>query len=704
MERLFTARTVASWLVCSGAATGTIAAQDTIPHRLAPMVTVTRDVGRSLLDLPYAISSIEPDSIRPGSPHTQIEELLFLLPGITVASRTNPSQDARISVRGFGARSAFGVRSIRVLRDGMPLTLPDGQTPIDYLDLESVAHIEAIRGTASALYGNASGGVINLRSGPAPAVPLAVQLRSWGGSYGLQRYAGVFGGTLGQASYQGNVGHTRSDNYRAFSHQRLTNGYGHLAFVARGTDYTVQALGLDMPVAENPGALTAAQVDSNPRMADPIAVKKLARKQVQQLQVGVSARRRVGRASRGELSAQVYGGTRALYTPLTYAIVDVARHQYGGSIRATLPFDAFNLENRVSAGIDVQRQDDGRRNFANCNGLANPSAACPIPGREEGVLQLDQREIVSSVGPYVRDELGLGRRVILSAGVRSDAVRFEVRDRMPRDPVDASGNRTLHAVSPTFGLLVRLSRLRSLYANVSSAFETPTTTELGNQVDGTGGLNRTLEPQFATTYEAGVKGFVLAASQFELAGFDTEVRDELIPYQVAGANGRTYFRNAGSTRRMGVEVGSSADVGPFGVAAAYTFSRFRFRDFRVDTSQYTGRAIPGIPEHQVEGSATLRHGVIFWTVEGILKGHVFVNDANTARSPGYGIVNLTFGATAFLGRPWLSPVFRMQNVFDRRYAGSVVVNASGPTVAATKFYEPAPGRTLLVGLTLASKR
>ena len=127
-------------------------------------MTVTRDVGRSPLDLPYAITSLRPDSVVRGQTHTFVEQTLSLLPGVTVANRTNPSQDTRISMRGFGARSQFGARSIRILRDGMPLTLPDGQTPIDYLDLESVGRVEAIRGTASSLYGNASGGVIDLRS------------------------------------------------------------------------------------------------------------------------------------------------------------------------------------------------------------------------------------------------------------------------------------------------------------------------------------------------------------------------------------------------------------------------------------------------------------------------------------------------------------------------------------------------------------
>jgi iron complex outermembrane recepter protein len=674
-------------------------AQDSIPRKLPPVVTVTRDVSRSPLDLPYAISSLRPDSINPGQTHTLVEQTLSLLPGVTVANRTNPSQDTRVSIRGFGARSQFGARSIRILRDGMPLTLPDGQTPIDYLDLESVGRVEVIRGTASALYGNASGGIIDLRSNDAPATPFAMQLRSFAGASGLKRYTGVFGGSAGSASYIGNIGRTQNDGYRDYAEQRLTNAFTRVAGSIGGTQLALIGMGLDMPVAENPGALTRAQADSAPWQADRTSVQKRARKAVHQVQLGLSGSHSMFGA--GEFGGQVYGGTRSLFNPLTFAVVGVDRRQGGGGLRATFPVALGEHANRFTIGADGQFLNDARKNWANCNAVPTANASCPTLVQERGALTLDQRELVSSVGPYVRDELEVGR-LRVSGGVRADRIRFEVQDHYLADKRDDSGVRTMSAVSPMLGAAMRLSPFHALYANVGSAFETPTTTELGNQADGSAGLNRDLRPQFSTTYETGAKGLAFSRLQYDAALFDTEVRDELIPFEVPGGAGRTYYRNAGRTRRQGVELQLATDVGPVSLLTSYALSHFRFRDFLSGTTQLGGNVIPGIPEHQLQAAATWHLSHSFIVAEGISKSRVYVNDANAASAPAFAVLNLRAGSTMTFGRPWLSPIVGVQNVFDKRYVGSVAVNAAGATVAATKFYEPAPGRTWYVGLSAAT--
>ncbi|HJP61322.1 MAG TPA: TonB-dependent receptor plug domain-containing protein, partial [Gemmatimonadaceae bacterium] len=206
-------------------------AQDTTATRLEPVVIeVSRGARRPLLGLPYSVTVQTPDSQRPGQRHLALDETLLLIPGLTVSNRNNPSQDPRISIRGFGARSAFGVRGIRVLRDGIPLTLPDGQTPVDYLDLESVGRVEVMRGSASSLYGNAGGGVIDLRTSAPPPFPITATGRIWQGGFGSRRIVAKADGETNGFGYQGNVARTESEGYRDYSRQRMNNGFARLSY------------------------------------------------------------------------------------------------------------------------------------------------------------------------------------------------------------------------------------------------------------------------------------------------------------------------------------------------------------------------------------------------------------------------------------------------------------------------------------------
>jgi iron complex outermembrane receptor protein len=667
------------------------------------LVTVTRDAGRSTYDLPYAITVVSPDSARPGQRHLTIDELLSMLPGVMVANRYNPAQDPRVSIRGFGARSTFGVRGVRVMRDGIPLTLADGQTPLDYLDLESVGSVQVIRGSASALYGNAAGGVIELRSVAPPEDRIVVQARGSNGSFDTQRWTGMAAGTAGGFGYQGSATRTQVEGFRENARQRTTSAFGRLLGRAAGTEVALHGLFFDQPEALNPGALTAGQLAADPRQADSLSVRRRARKVVRQSQLGLTASRPFGDA--GEVTATVYGGSRSLDNPLTFAVVSVERTSYGASLRGTVPASLASLAMRLSAGVDVQRQNDDRHEWENCNEIparTTATATCPIVGAERGALRKSQRELVSSIGPFVRAELELPARVWLSAGVRADYVRFEVDDRLvtATNP-DDSGDRTLHAVSPMLGATWRVAPLVAVYATISSAFETPTATELGNKPDGSAGINPTLDPQFARTYEAGVKGVLLSRVRYDVAAFTTTVRDELIPFQIPGGAGRIYFRNAGRTERRGAELGLGAAVGDLQLTAACSYSHFRFADFTVGSTSFAGDRIPGVPERQVQAAATWRApgGALYATLEGIASSYQFVNDTNTARAAGYAIANVRLGGTATLGRSSVAPVVGVHNLFDQHLVSSVSVNATGG-----KYYEPAPGRIVFVGLTLAAGR
>ena len=674
-----------------------INAQDTAATRLAPVIVeVGRGTHGSPLDLPFAVSVQTPDSTRPGQRHLSLDETLWLIPGLSVSNRNNPSQDPRISIRGFGARSAFGVRGIRVLRDGLPLTLPDGQTPVDYLDLESVGRVEVMRGSASSLYGNAGGGVVDIRTSDPLPVPVSGEVRLWTGSFGTRRVVAKTGGTAEGFSYQGNVARTESDGYRDYSRQRTTNGFARVSLDADRGSYALEWLGLKTPLAQNPGSLTRAQFEADPRMADPLSIRKAARKEVTQSQLGLTGLRSF---THGEVEASAYAGTRSLSNPLTFGIVDVGRTISGGNVRATLPFSLLGMGHRLTAGEEAQLQNDLRLNYTNCNNIPPPTvptATCPDPASERGSVTLNQRELISSIGSYLRDEMELGDRYTLTGGARADAVRFEVKDRLidATNP-DDSGRRLLHAISPMVGLLARLSPLQSAYANISSAFETPTATELGNQPSGAAGINRELKPQRSVTYEVGIKGVRTTGWQYNAAVFATRVQDELIPYDIPASGGRRYFRNAGRTSRRGVELGTGLTAGAFDLGGAYTYANYRFVDFTVDTAHYAGNRIPGIPRQTFQASAAVRTLVGTFVTEATIADRMFVDDANSESSPGYAIVNARLVSIAAMGLSAAEITLGAQNIFNRRYVSSVNVNAAGG-----KFYEPGSQRALYVGVSL----
>ncbi len=705
----FVARRVCTQIATAGMLATSVAAQDTASTtaRLPTVqVTVTREVARSPLELPYAISVTQPDSLRPGSRHLALDELLLLIPGIAVANRNNPTQDPRITIRGFGARSAFGVRGVRVLRDGIPLTLPDGQTPVDYIDLESVGSIQVIRGAASSLYGNASGGIIELRTDPAPAEPFGGSIRVSGGSHGMRRLHVAAGGTsdaegtAGGLTYQANLTRTEIDGFRDYSRQETTHALARIGMQRGSTTWSLQGIGFDMPVAENPGALTAAQFESNPRMAEANTVRTRARKDVRQGQLSLIATRD---GAFGELSGSIYGGVRDLYNPLAFAIVAVDRVSYGATLRASLaPRTLLGGEHRLSIGVDAQRQEDDRERFENCNNGSTPiDPDCSATGSERGELLQEQLELVTGFGAYLRDEVGINSWLTASAGLRADFTTFEVEDRfvVGTDP-DDSGERTLPAVSPMFGIVARLGALTSLYANVSSSFETPTATEMGNKPDGSAGINPDLEPQRAVSYELGAKGFILPAIAYDGAIYYTRVRDELIPFEITGGGGRRYFRNAGRTERRGLELGLRAEQGPVRAGLSYSYADYEFVDYQVQsgatTTVYDGKRIPGIPEHQAQASLTLFNRWAHATVETVASSRTLVDDANTASAAGYALVNLRVGGRVPLGtRGEAEPVVGLHNAFDRAYVGSVSVNATGG-----RYFEPASGRAVFIGVTV----
>ena len=392
----------------------------------------------------------------------------------------------------------------------------------------------------------------------------------------------------------------------------------------------------------------------------------------------------------------LWGLTRSLFNPIPPRVIDLERN--AGGLRFLLSGDRGTSAGDLTwgAGFEVELQSDDRKNFENDSG-------------EPGDLTLDQQEKVRSTGLFARLGVPLGQRVSAMASLRYDRARFEAEDRFTVDDPDDSGMRTMDALSPSIGINIEATPSLSFWGNVSTSLETPTTTELVNRPEGTGGFNPDLDPQRAVGFEAGLKGSSGRAS-YEFVGFLTDITDALVPFESELQEGRTFFRNAGSVTHKGVEAQLQVDLGNGALARiGYTRVDARFDEFEVDGDVFDGNRIPGQAPNRVDALLTQERDQWFWAVVAEWVDEVPVNDANTPFEPvpdlendptGYTVIDLRAGLRNLdVGDFRWSPFAGISNIFDQRYSAAVTINAFG-----SRYYEPGPGRTFYVGASIRGRQ
>ncbi|HUX35344.1 MAG TPA: TonB-dependent receptor, partial [Gemmatimonadaceae bacterium] len=668
-------------------------ARDSAAVRLAPIgVSATRS-GLPRDRVPGATAVVDDAEIARGRATLGLDEALALVPGVYVANRYNFSLDQRISIRGFGARSAFAVRGITVLLDGIPQTLPDGQGQLTNLELGETDRIEVLRGSSSALFGNAAGGVISIRTDPVPPARATESVRVTGGGSGpnvdrsWNKWLSTTRWRLGDGVAQFTASRLRYAGARQHSTADLRQLNAHLVLPTAG-GWTLSALidAADDPRADNPGSLTAAELAANPDSASPIYLSTHAGKSVTQLQAGVTLHRAFDHGA--QASFTLFALTRDLQNPQTFAYIDLRRRAYGARGSFTRPLTLGAWRQTLTGGLDAQWQRDDRANFGN-------AAGAPTATRS-----LDQLEHVASIGPFVQDAVDLAPRTTLVVGTRYDQVRFRVHDRLvtPTNP-DDSGDRLMHALSGSAGLTVRAADAATLYANVGTSFETPTTTELANRPDTAGGFNAALDPQTATNYEVGLRGAAGRRLAYSLALYQAAVRGELVAFEEPSSPGRSFYRNAGRSRHRGLEFGARLAMGAASsVTVNWTASDFRYTRYLVGARDLAGRQLPGVPPQWLDLVAHVAPapGRGAWAdVELQHASGYLVDDTLDTRTHPWTTAALRVGWDGVLGGTRASPFVAVNNLFDRRYVSSVVINA-----ARGRYYEPAPGRTLSLGLSL----
>jgi iron complex outermembrane receptor protein len=630
---------------------------------------------------PFGVSVVHEAEIRQARPGLGLTEALTAVPGVQVDNRFNYALGERISVRGFGARAQFGVRGVRVLVDGIPATLPDGQTTLNHVDPSAMGRAEIIRGPASALYGNASGGVIHLTTAPPPAAPIASEHRVVVGSHGLLRAETSVGGRTGWASYRAYVSRLGYDGYREHASAENLNAGGTLLFSRGANDLRLSFTAVRYD-ALNPGSLSDSllRVDRSAAFARNVAQRT--GEEGRQGQAGLWWRRTMGP---GAVEVSAYGSMRSIDNPIPNAIIDLDRGV--GGARAAWQADAGAL--RWTAGTELETQRDDRLNFANDAG-------------ERGTRTLDQAERVTSRSAFAQATAALPWRLEATGALRYDRFRFSVRDRLfSADNPDDSGARTLQRWSPALGLSWAAAPTVSLYANLATAFETPTTTELANRPTGAGGFNPELQPQRTISVEAGARARLAPWAWVEASAYRARIEDALIPFEVADAPGRVFYRNAGEARHQGIEAAAVLTPRPAWTArAAYTWTDARFGEYVVNGDDRAGNRVPGIAPHRFDLSLLAmpsRGPFAGLDVRRVSATPVADDDAEGRfASPAYTLVDLRGGWEGMrVGGVALSPFVGVGNLLDREYNTSVVINAFG-----RRYYEPGPGRTGYAGASL----
>ncbi len=668
------------WLSMSLEPLPTAYAQENEGAVLPPILVTAPRVETPISDVPAAISVVDTEDIQLGQPTLGLDESLARIPGIFSQNRFNFAQDLRVSIRGFGARAAFGIRGIKILVDGIPATLPDGQSQVDSLDLGSAERVEVMRGPASALYGNAAGGVISITSEEGPETPF-VESRITLGEYDLWKMQLKSGGQAGPLNYLVSTSRLEYGGYRERSDTEsvVFNGKFRLD-IDEASDLTAVINVVDSPQADDPGGLTRASVEDNRRAAAAVNLDHNTGEEVSQQRFGLIYRRDFGDLH--DLQVNGYFTARQFRGAIPFRVIEFDRSFLGGGMQYTYHGDVFGLSSRLTVGIDVQHQSDRRQNFNNVNGE---------PGE---TLRLNQDEDVTSVGPYIQEELDIFDTLTLVLGGRYDNIRFKIDDFLTSNG-DQTGSRTFDQVTGRFGLIYRPVPEVHAYINISQSFETPSTTELVNRPDELGGLNPDIEPQKAVNYEIGVKGQALKRLRYEFALFYIDLEDELISFR---ENDRTFSRNVGESRRYGVELGLGLQVFE-GLRAsfAYTYLNAEFDKFLKDGVDLGGNEVPGLPPHQIYGELFYQHASGFYGGLDILYvSDFFVTDENDEENDAYTVANLRLGYE-YLWENWLlAPFLGVQNLFDERYNGNTRINAVG-----RRFFEPAPELNVYGGLNVA---
>jgi iron complex outermembrane receptor protein len=649
----------------------------------SPVVVTATRVEQNSFDLPVAIDVVNASQIHDAQLQMTLSESLIRVPGVTAQSRNQLAQDPQISIRGFGARSSFGVRGVRVYVDGIPLSMPDGVGQPGVVDLAAAKSIEVMRGPFSALYGSSSGGVINILSEDAPTKPTLGGSAMFG-SYDTRRQTLEAGGTLENLEYQLQTSHYESDGYRDHSSSKKDMATAKVRLnISEDTRLTALVNWFDQPETQDPLGLSRSVAFSDPKSVHISALNANTRVARDHTQVGFNLEHRFNQDN--DISVVAYVGDRSNLQYLSTSATgsagrasEIERTFWGLEARWNNSGRLLDRPYKFSLGTAYGKMDDDRLDTNTTFGVIN------------NVLNRDEKQTAWNFDQYAQGQWSVLESLDLHAGIRHTKVQMEIDDHLPALNGNGTGSVTHEKTTPVVGAVWKVTSAFNLYANYGKGFETPTLIEVAYADTAGNGPNLGLKSSESDNYEIGAKVFATDNTLVNLAVFRTTTEDEI----VAGASsgGRTVYRNAGRTSRKGVELSLNATLPHnFTFNGAYTLL-----DAEFESDASAGNKLPGTYHNQIYGEIAWQHAPSGFSaaIEGRYNSEVYVDDANSDTAPSYTVFNLRSGFKQSY-RGWnLSEFVRLENMFDKEYIGSIRVNDTN-----ARYFEPAPGRTWLLGLS-----
>lgn len=660
---------------------------------LAPIVVTATRQAQDSFDLPVAIDVVEKENIQDGQARMTLSESLIRVPGITAQNRTQMAQDPQISTRGFGARSSFGVRGVRVYVDGIPLTMPDGQGQPGNVDLDIVQNVEVMRGPFSTLYGNSSGGVIQLLTETAPKTP-EISAGIMFGSYDTQRQNVRAAGTADGVEYMVNYSNYESDGYRDRTANQKKQGTAKFGIqISEDTKLTTLVNWFDQD-AQDPLGLTRAEVAADRKQASSASYAANTRVSRTNTQVGFNLEHKLN--ENNSLSLITWVGNRDNLQYLSTGGVNgrassIEREFWGTELRWNNQGTLFDKAYNLSLGTSYGSMNDQRTDINTANGVKLSTG---------NFLNRDEKNIARNFDQYAQFKIAATDRLDLHAGIRRTSVRLEVDDNLVTSALDdGSGSVTFKKTTPVVGAIWKLTPLWNVFANYGKGFETPSFIEMVQSSLSGPGANQTnfnLKPSSSDNYEVGSKIWIADNSRLDITLFKVSTDKEIVIQDQLG--GRAVYNNAGKTSRKGAEIAlqSQFDHG-LSTYLAYTYLDARFDSDYQSANRLveSGNYIPGTYRTQLYGEVAWKHAPSGFrtAIEGRYNSKIYVNDVNTDSASGYTIFNVRAGFEQQLKSWRFSEFVRVENIFDKDYIGSVRVNDGN-----SRFFEPAAGRNWLLGL------